>query len=417
MNPAFAISGLTSGIVEGMKLYNDLESSKRQNKMQDWQFEQAQKEAAWQDQQRQYGLASQYIAEVRRQGLENDPQAVQGFLRKFGPMFDGVINEGGPEGATKQIVGLMPHPQTKGKYSLNLNVTKPDGTSYVSAISRNRSSDPNDPYVAFEPKDWLGMAELHIAQNYENLNKDRQADMLMQKYQVEMQKDTAQAQRETYKTLYDAMVMGDDDAVTRFVNRLHPGANATGLQWGQDGKVYAVNAQGAPAMKADGVPIAFDVNAMAQHFGGGGRGSEGITTASPGSSIIDKRTGRVLQTLPSKADKPEMTEAQARKELMKFEIEMAKFQKTGEVDPMMMMLAKSMGIDPEQLNKGQIPEEIKQQVLAAADEHRAYLKQFIGGALASGGGGETRQIVQTGTDKKTGKKVVKYSDGTIAYAN
>ena len=70
-------------------------------------------------------------------------------------------------------------------------------------------------------------------------------------------------------------------------------------------------------------------------------------------------------------------------------------------------------VDLSQLSTGKIPKELKDQLNAAFDEELSYLDEIIKGA--PGGKNKRPGVVKTGTDPKTGRRVIMLEDGTVEF--
>jgi hypothetical protein len=71
-----------------------------------------------------------------------DPESMR---QAFNSVYRDLIQQGGPEGAQKELAGFMPDPNDEGSIVPILQVTRPDGSSYRAPLTMNRSDDPNDP--------------------------------------------------------------------------------------------------------------------------------------------------------------------------------------------------------------------------------------------------------------------------------
>lgn len=118
-----------------------------------------------------------------------------------------------------------------------------------------------------------------------------------------------------------------------------------------------------------------------------------------GGTLVNTRTGQEIKGQP-KPEKPEITETEARKQIMAIEKSIVQMEKSGKADPMMMMLAKSMGVNLPDTGE-QLPPEAKKRFMDAAGEQLSYYKQFV--TQKGGTGGAQKEIISnpfTGENKQ-----------------
>ena len=413
----FDLGGFAGGVVQGIQAGNQLQDSAVRRRAAEqnmeynkWQQEQAKQELADQKEQEKFRLASQQIAEIRKNG--NDPKMINAFMQEHADMFKDVFNEG--DGGKKQFAGLIP--VNDGRYAIGLQVTPTSGGQpYTAPLTQNRSTDPNDQVVALNPEDILGIAEYHLAGKYKNWLNDTQARKMIEEYDRDRAVNEVEARTKAYKGIYQLLKAGDIDGVKAIANKMYPKAGVVDFGMDKNQNIIGVNAKGEPAMGRDGVPIYFNLKMMQNAFENPKGGS--LHNVSPGQTVIDAK-GNPVYSAPSKPEKPELTPSQAYDQIRKVRESIAKMEKSGESDQLMQLVAQNMKTPVNLPSSGKVPEDVKKQFLDAANQQIAYLQKFTGGGETQPTATEpTKTVVVTGTDKTTGKKIIKYSDGTVDYAD
>lgn len=93
-----------------------------------------------------------------------DPQML---MQSLNNVYGGMINQGGPDGSQKRIVGMVPVPGDEDEEDPRLvpilEVTKPDGSVYRAEMTAMRSDDPNDPPLAIPASEMINNIEDQMA--------------------------------------------------------------------------------------------------------------------------------------------------------------------------------------------------------------------------------------------------------------
>lgn len=154
------LAGATQGVNQGI----GLSYMKRQNERAQRQEQREEEQYQWQKENRDL---QRYLAEVQLDDSmtlrmlqaedilseaidEGKPRSSQELAGALGPILEGEINQGGPDGSRKELYDLDAIPTDKGPVIVpKLNITYPDGTTAQKPMTENRSDDPNDQVVGF----------------------------------------------------------------------------------------------------------------------------------------------------------------------------------------------------------------------------------------------------------------------------